>query len=616
MLISRRAKLFLFCLGVLLIGTAGGSLATEAGTGAVEGGAGWPHVKYAIYFTSTDVDSLLADPSRFDATMKYFAPVRAGHVYLEGSGRGEINMPLLKELARKFRAMGIAVTGAMVPVGTRGPSVYNDPKDMAALEKRMRSLAQVFDEIILDDWLFTTATDPKSVEERGSQSWADYRTKLILEQSKKYILAPARAVNPKVKVIIKFPNWYEGHRDNGYDVYYEDQLFDKMAVGIETRDRMIHDQHIPIYSGYIFQRWWPAVDRSKWVGSWLDNYDMKGHWDDYNAQVWQAILARSPEIILWCAGQLYHTNPSSDVYPHFVQMLPEFDKVAGLLQGEPRGVPIHLPYGSTGEYNIFGYLGMAGIPLSPIASFPGKDENAIFTLHSISPCSVGPDTMIAGKMLQRLRDGKDVFMTWGLWKKLRNTEFRNTLTLVDAGGSVTSDQFRVREWGFSGDMVQGAKAITFPRIETTTWPYVRDVAVERDDYDFGVLFRAEYLKGTMYVLNMPDNRYDLLRMPVPAMNLLRRPFERELGVQLTGPGGVALYLFGKNQYVLYNMSDAPAPVSLRFLNSIPASGWKELVHDRPLTVTQDTTFVRFHGPVVSDVALTLQPFEIALVQAP
>ncbi|MGA9363405.1 MAG: hypothetical protein WBW16_03460 [Bacteroidota bacterium] len=577
----------------------------------------WAHLKYALYFTSRDIDSLLADPDQFKKTMEYFAPVKAVHVYLEGSGRGEVNVPLLKTIADKFRAMGIEVSGSMVPVGQRGPSVYNNPDDMASLEKRMRALAQVFDDIILDDWLFTTATDPKSVEERGNQSWANYRTKLILEQSKKYIIGPAKEVNPKVKVIIKYPNWYEGHRDNGYDVYYEDLLFDKMAVGIETRNRMVHDQHIPIYSGYIFQKWWSSVDTKKWVGSWLDNYDMKGDSNDYNAQVWQAVLAQTPEIILWCAGQLYPTNPSSDVYPSFVTMLPDFDKVAGLLKGEPRGVPIYLPYGSTGEYNIFGYLGMVGIPLTPVATFPAESQNAIFTLHSYSDGSLGRDTLLAQKMLDRLRNGKDVFMTWGLWRRLRNTEFKSTLGLVPGGeGSVTSDQFRVRLGWFNQQLIKADRPFTFPRIETTTWPYVRDVAVERDDYDYGVLLNVPYLKGTIYILNMPDNSYDLLRLPPQALNLIRRAFVRELGVELDGPGGVGMYLFGEKQYVLYNMSDAAASLSLKFVQKVSTSGWRELVSGKSLPVNQDTSFVRFRGPVISDVSLELKPFEIAVVQAP
>jgi len=572
---------------------------------------GWPHLKYAIYFTSRDIDSLLADPSQFQKTMEYFAPIKPVHVYLEGASRGEINVPLLKKIADRFRAMGIRVSGAMVPVGEQGPSTYNNPQDLAALEKRMRSLAQVFDDIILDDWLFTTATDPQSVEDRGSQTWAEYRTKLILEQSKKYIINPARQVNPEVTIIIKYPNWYEGFGENGYDVYNETRLFDKMAVGIETRNRMNHDQHIPIYSGYIFQKWYASVDPSKWVGSWLDNYDMKGDFNDYNAQVWQAVLAGTPEIILWCAGQLYPTTgPSSDVYPYFRDLLPEFDRVAGMLNGPSRGVPIYLPYGSTGEYNIFGYLGMAGIPLTPVAQFPTESRNAIFTLHSLR------DPGLADKMLARLRDGKDVFMTWGLWKKLQSTEFKNTLNLIDHGGSVTSDQFRLRLGWFRQDLIKADRAFTFPRVETTTWPYVRDVAVERDDYDFGVFLNIQYLKGRIYVLNMPENSYDLLRLPAGALNLIRRAVASELGVELDGPGGVGMYLFGDKQYVLYNMSDDPAPMTLTFIRKVSTSGWHELVSDKELSVKQDTSFVRFDGPVITTVSLSLKPFEIAIVQEP
>ena len=578
---------------------------------------GWQNLNYSIYFTSGDVDSLLSDDNRFQKTMDYFAPIKPVHVYLEGTGRGEINIPLLKKVTERFRARGIRVSGAMVPVGEQGPSTYNNMKDMAALEKRMRSLAKIFDDIILDDWLFTTAVDPKSVEERGNQSWADYRTKLILAQSKKYIIDPAKDVNPNVQVTIKYPNWYEGHRDNGYDVYYETRLFDHMAVGIETRNRMVHDQHIPIYSGYIFQKWWPSVAPQKWVGSWLDNYDMQGDSNDYIAQVWQAVLAQTPEIILWCGSQLYPTNPASDVYRYFVKLLPEFDRIAGMIKGESRGVPMYLPYGSTGEYNIFAYFGMAGIPIAPVATFPTESKNAIFTLHSISEGSQKPDTLLPQKLLNRLRDGKDVFMTWGLWKKLRTTEFKNTLNLIPVSeGSVTSDQFRLREGWWRQEMIKSDRPFTFPKIATSTWPYVRDIAVERDDYDYGVLFHVRYLNGNIYILNMPDNSYDLLRLPAQALDIIRRAFVDDLKIELNGPGGVGFYLFGNNQYVLYNMSDETASMKLRSIQKNSKGPWKELVHGDNLPVTLDSVYVRFGAPVVTEVPITMEPFKIAVVQAP
>jgi hypothetical protein len=578
---------------------------------------GWQNLKYSIYFTSGDVETLLGSEMKFRKTMDYFAPVKPVHVYLEGTGRGEINIPLLKKVAERFRSIGIRVSGAMVPIGENGPSTYNNQKDMAALEKRMRSLAQVFDDIILDDWLFTTAVDAKSVEERGNQSWADYRTALLLAQSKKYIIDPAKEVNPHVQITIKYPNWYEGHRDHGYDVYHETRLYDHMAVGIETRNRMVHDQHIPIYSGYVFQKWWPNVEPKKWVGSWLDNYDMKGDSNDYVAQVWQAVLAQTPEIILWCGNQLYPTNPSSDVYPHFISLLPEFDRVAGLIKGGSRGVPMYLPYGSTGEYNIFAYLGMAGIPIEPVATFPEESRNAIFTLHSISEGSLKPDTLLVQKLLGRLRNGKDVFLTWGLWEKFQNTEFKNTLHLLPVGeGSVTSDQFRLREGWWKQNLIKSDRPITFPKIATTTWPYVRDIAVERDDYDYGVLFHVPYLNGNIYILNMPDNSYDLLRLPPEVLNTLRRAFHDDVNIELNGPGGVGMYLFGTNLYVLYNMSDETASLKLRKIKNVPNGIWRELVRGQELPVKLDSSRTRFGLSVISEVPIVLKPFDIAVVKAP
>lgn len=574
---------------------------------------GWAHLKYSIFFTSYDVHQLLADPAQFKKTMDYFAPIKPERVYIDGVGHdGKVDVPLMKEIAARFRAMGIQPDGAMVPTSIHGgTSVYNNSEDLAQLKERMQGLAQVFDNIILDDWLFTTATDPKSVADRGSMSWAEYRTKLILEQSKKYIIDPAKEVNPKVRVIVKFPNWYEGFAENGYDVFNEVKQFDELAIGIETRVPERQHQHIPVYTGYFLQKWESSADPKKWVGSWLDNYEMVGESNYYNAQVWQAVLARTPEIIIWCAGQLWPANPSSNVYPDFVEKLPEFDRVAGLLKGEDRGVPIYMPFGSTGEYNIAGYFGMAGIPLDPVASFPRESRNAIFCLNSAK------DSNLAGELIARLNDGKDVFMTFGLWKRLarEGTEFKNVLSLVHYNGQVSSSKFSLLE-GYRDRTVEAEREFTFPGVEATTWPETRDVTLSREDYDFSVLMRIPYLNGTIYILNMPGNFYDLLELPVDVLDRIRQPFAKELGVQLSGPGHVGMYLFGEKQYVLYNMSSKTAPVSLKFYNSVPESGWQELVRGEQIRVNVDSSFTRFRGPVISNVSLTLQPYEITVVQKP
>src|SRR5208283_2992270 len=43
---------------------------------------GWQHVKYAIYFTSSDLEQLLVDSAQFIKTKDYFGPIKPYKVYL------------------------------------------------------------------------------------------------------------------------------------------------------------------------------------------------------------------------------------------------------------------------------------------------------------------------------------------------------------------------------------------------------------------------------------------------------------------------------------------------------------------------------------------------------
>jgi len=598
---------------VVLLGSAMTLMPKLPGADAAKPDARWQHIKTAMFFTSVDVEKLLATPEERRATLAYFAPLRLSKVYLEDA-RGDVAaVAFLREIAAALKAEGLEVSGAVVPAD-KGPLCYNDPKDMATLEGRVRVLAQVFDEIIVDDWLFTTCTCAKCLAGRGSDSWADYRSRLVAEQSKRHLIDAAKQVRPGVQVIIKYPNWYEGHRQHGYDVARQTPQFDGVSVGIETRQRATHDQHIPIYSGYVFQQWIGGDAGPKWRSAWLDNYDMQGDPNDYVAQVWQAVLARTPEIIFWCAGQLHPPIPAADVYPHLVGLMPEFDRLAGMLNGPARGIAIHLPLGSVGEYNIFGYFGMIGLPMAPRTSFPADTKTAIFTQHSLR------DPQLAAELLARIRAGKEVFLTWPLLQNLRDSELGRVFNVIGESGTVASSTFRVREGFWDSKPVEAAHPFTFPKIQTSTWPYVREVALVREDADFGVLLTTPYAEGQVDVLNLPDNNYDLLRLPEPVLNSIRRIFAEELGVRLIGPGGVALYPFGERQYVLYNMSDGPAKVALRFPAGTPARAWKERMHDLSLTVGEVALAgERPHfGPPEkpeTEVALTLRPFEIAVLES-
>ena len=605
------------CLPRFALALLGGALALPSGIVRAEApraDARWPHLKTALFFTSRDVEALLATPELRQATLAYFAPLRLSKVYLEDAREDEPAVGYLREIAAALKAGGLEVSGAVVPAN-RGPLCYNDPKDMILLENRVRVLARVFDEIIVDDWLFTTCTCAKCVAGRGSESWADYRSRLVAEQSKIHLIDAAKQVNPRVQIIIKYPNWYEGHRQHGYDVARQTPQFDGVSVGIETRQRATHDQHIPIYSGYVFQQWIGGDAGPKWRSAWLDNYDMADDANDYVAQVWQAVLARAPEIIFWCAGQLHPPIPAAAVYPSLVALMPEFDRLAGLLDGPARGIPLHLPLGATGEYNLFGYLGMIGLPMSPRTAFPADTKTAIFTRHSLRDPNVGAGIMA------RLRAGREVLLTWPLLQDLRTSELGRVFNVMGEGGTVSSATFRVREFLWDSKAVEAGRPFAFPRIELSTWPYVRDVALVREDADFGVLLRTPYLEGQVDLLNLPDNSYDLLRLPEAVLDAIRRIFFEELGARLVGPGGVALYPFGERQYVLYNMNDGAEKVALRFAAGTPTADWTERMHGKKLSVTAIAPDAgEEHRATAArpqiEVALTLQPFEIALVEGP
>jgi hypothetical protein len=209
-----------------------------------------------------------------------------------------------------------------------------------------------------------------------------------------------------------------------------------------------------------------------------------------------------------------------------------------------------------------------------------------------------------------------VFLTWPLLADLKGSELARALNVIGEGGTVSSQTFRVHEELWHARVVEAQRVFTFPRIQLSTWPYVREVALVREDADFGVLLSTPYLEGRVDVLNLPDNSYDLLRLPEPVLNAVRRVFFDELGVRLTGPGGVALYPFGGRQYVIYNMNEAVARVALRLPATAPAQGWSERMHGGRLEVAQVD---EGRGPAArreTEVALTLRPYEIALVESP
>ena len=51
----------------------------------------------------------------------------------------------------------------------------------------------------------------------------------MVQLSLSHVLGAARQVNPRVKIIIKYPQWYEDFHRRGYDVVRETAGFDRIG---------------------------------------------------------------------------------------------------------------------------------------------------------------------------------------------------------------------------------------------------------------------------------------------------------------------------------------------------------------------------------------------------
>ena len=369
------------------------------------------------------------------------------------------------EIAADLRSRGLRVSGAVVPAGEKGPLCYNSPADMALLEGRVRVLAQAVDEIIVDDWLFTTCTCEKCVAERGSESWADYRSRLVHEQSKKHLIDVAKQVNPMATVIIKYPNWYEGHRQHGYDVALQTPQFDGVSVGIETRQRATDEQHIPIYSGYVFQRWIGGDAGPKWRSAWLDNYGMEGDANDYLGRG----LAGGP-----CArpgDHLLVRGPAPPAGPR-LRRLPVTLRADGRLRQAGRHAgrpgPRHPDPPAAGVHGRIQHLRL-----------PRHDRAADGAAARRSPRTPRPpssrSTRCATRSSRRSSwrgsaPGREVFLSWPLLRDLRESELGRVLNVIGDRGTATSSTFRVRDAFWYSKPVTADRPFTFPRSSSRPGP--------------------------------------------------------------------------------------------------------------------------------------------------
>jgi hypothetical protein len=231
--------------------------------------------------------------------------------------------------------------------------------------------------------------------------------------SRERILAPARAVNPDVRIIIKYPQWYDDFHNRGYEVLRQTADYEKIWVGTETRDYENERWGGKVqYEAYYIMRWLGGVGGEKTGGGWFDPYGTTEN--TYVEQARQTVLADAREMLLFCYGSLLRDTGPANV-EKLRQEIPGLFRLAGLVRNRTiRGVHAPKPPNSDAynEQYIFDFVGMLGLPLVPAAEIRSDVKAAFFSVHALK------DSEFGDKLNNMLASGKPVLITDGLAERL------------------------------------------------------------------------------------------------------------------------------------------------------------------------------------------------------
>lgn len=533
------------------------------------------------------------------------------------------------EKAKKFFGKkGIEVAGGITYTINESNNFetfcYSNPEHRRMVKHIAEVTARHFNEFLLDDFFFTDCKSDGEIQAKGNQSWTQYRLKLMDEAGRDLVVGPAKAVNPKVKVIIKYPNWYDHFQGLGFNLEDGPQIFDGVWTGTETRDPG-GNQHLQNYLSYNVIRYYENIAPGRNGGGWVDAGGINMSMDRYAEQLHLTALAKARDVMLFAYNQLLdvHLQPSfrgawqgtgtswnydemtapyrkngHEVTPTTMARIADVvlrkdDELVGKL-GNPVGIASYKPFHSLGEDFLQNYLGMIGLPMDMSPKFATDRKMVLLTQQAAT------DKDIVAKMEQQLKAGHDVIITSGLLKAIPDK-------IADICELRCSDlKALVNDFGQNG---KSSRDILIPQVQYLTndsWEVVsagRPLSGGVSGYP--ILHRALYSKGNLYVLTIPDDMGNLYDYPEGALNEIRRVMSEDLAFHLEGPSKVGLFLYDNNTLVVENFNDTP--VNIRLDGSTAIKSLNDLEGKDVIKPETVTTRNRNNTITENKFSLTLKP---------
>ena len=592
---------------------AGGLALLAAAFVAPARAGGYTNLSVCVYFRYQEVHSI---PGNLAAFSNQWADVekqlKVDKVYLETTRDSQLAGDAEVETMKKFfQDRGIKTSGGMgltVLERNRFQSYdYSSQADRDRIKAMTEFTAKHFDEIILDDFYFSNNKGDDAIAAKGGKSWTQFRTELMDEVSKNLIIAPARAVNPKVRLIIKYPNWYESFQGLGYDLAVEPGLFDAIYTGTETRNAD-SGQRLQSYQSYLqteyFNRIKPGGNQGGWIDGGGDARYAEMFWDTFFARVPEITLFNSQQVMQGLRGGRGGAGAGADtnsILANLMAPIPQadgstytpnrvartagysaeiLDRFLGKL-GQPIGVPTYKPCNSVGESYLPDYLGMAGVPIDLVPDFPSAASTILLTAAS----KYDPDLVAKTKAF--VQKGGRVFATTGLMEALGDKGFQDIAEIEVTGHRVMATRFESGRGGFGGGRrsdsagaaEQASLNILLPQLrhwENDSWPSLNFATA---DSGYPMLIEAAYGKGTFYALAVPDDFADIYRFPQAVLTRIRALLGRDLFVSLDAPDHVSLFAYDNRAFIVQNFQSQP--VAARVLVA-RATALRDLLSDQTI----------------------------------
>ncbi len=390
-----------------------------------------------------------------------------------------------------------------------GTFCYTDP----SMRKRLKEIAEYtaanFDEIILDDFYFTNCTCERCIREKGDRDWVTFRRELMRDVSENLVVGPAKRVNPRVRMIIKYPNWRESYHFTGYVPEVQRDIFDATYTGTETRSPEYTDQHLPEYLSYSLVRYMENAWPGRNGGGWFDTYAC---WsiDRYLEQAYLTAFAQAKELMHFQWSDLIDN-------PFMAAMGLQLSKIDDLMDGlgSATGVPVYIPFASSGENHLEMRLGMIGVPIEPTPFFPENAPVVLLTESSLA------DADIVAKLEKYVAKGGKAVITTGFFREAGDALRAAGLTEARLTGRKTAVT-RYHVTGAFAGFAEHRKPALFPEIvhgNNDSWSLLNGGA---GDVHASLLLRRAYGLGRLYIFAVPELDSDLYTMPKSATDVLKR----------------------------------------------------------------------------------------------